>query len=126
MFNMINAIRVLIIEDEVDLGRAVKEIMTYIGAETTLVHDGQVALDWLAQHVPDCVILDLHLPNVSGLDILNAIRADERLKETRVFVVTADTERLSLAAQQADATLSKPYRVAELVDLLRKFRLRAR
>lgn len=122
---MMTAIRVLIVEDEVDLGRAVKEIMTYIGAETTLVHDGQVALDWLAQHVPDCVILDLHLPSVSGLDILNAIRADERLKATRVFVVTADEERLSLVAQQADATLSKPYRVSELVDLMRKFRLRA-
>lgn len=119
------AIRVLIVEDEVDLGRAVKEIMTYIGAETILVHDGHAALDWLRQNVVDCVILDMNLPGVSGLDILNAIRADERLKATRVFVVTADEERLSLAAQQADATLSKPYRVSELVDLMRKFRLRA-
>jgi DNA-binding response OmpR family regulator len=123
---MINAIHVLIVEDEVEQGRAVKEIMTYIGADTTLVHDGQVALDWLKQHVPDCVILDLHLPSVSGLDILKAIRADERLKGTRIFVVTADEERLSLAAQMADATLTKPYRVSELVDLLRKFHLRAR
>lgn len=110
--------RVLIVEDDKNLGPVVDEILTTNGYITTWVQDGQQALDWLADEVPDAVVLDMHLPHVSGITILDHIRADDRLKRTRVLAVTADALIAPLIQDKADATFLKPFSVVDFVGMM--------
>ena len=62
----------------------------------------------LAVTTPDLVVLDLHLPGIAGTDILRRIRADARLAETRVIIVTGDPLEAEGVRDQADLVLIKP------------------
>jgi CheY-like chemotaxis protein len=63
------------------------------------------------------VVLDLHLPHLSGRDILDEIRHDERLTSTRVIVATADPRMAEILDEQADLVLIKPISFGQLRDL---------
>ncbi|NJN97938.1 MAG: response regulator, partial [Anaerolineales bacterium] len=87
-----------------------------------IIQDGQVALQWLAATIPDVVILDLHLPSVSGAGVLKQIRADQRLTQTMVIIITADLYRAETLRDQADIILIKPISPIRLQDLITKLR----
>ena len=98
----------LIVEDEPDLATIFSEALRTASFETEIIQDGQKALDRLAETVPAVVVLDIHLPSVSGVDILREIRADERLTKTRVMVTTADPSTAQVLEDEADLVLIKP------------------
>ena len=69
--------------------------------------------------MPAVVLLDRHLPgHASGSDILHQIRADKRLAETRVIVITGHPELAETIRDEADVVLNKPVDVAQLSDLI--------
>jgi DNA-binding response OmpR family regulator len=107
----------LIVEDEIDLAIIFSKALQEAGFETQIVRAGDTALMWLNSTQPQIVILDLHLPRVSGEDILKQIRADERLIETKVIVSTADPRLGELLQDQADLVLLKPIGFSQLRDL---------
>jgi two-component system response regulator len=93
------------------------------------VRDGVEALAFLRRETPhqeaprpDLVLLDLNLPKLDGREVLARIRADPRLRELPVVVLTAsDSEREQLAASAADAFMTKPVdfqQVAKLVQMI--------
>jgi DNA-binding response OmpR family regulator len=104
----------LIIEDEADLATIFSEALKAGGFKTEIIQDGAVAIERLKEVEPIVVILDLHLPHVSGPDILRQIRADERLKDTRVLVATADASLAETLVDEADLVLLKPVSFAQL------------
>ena len=71
----------LIVEDETDLAIIFSKALQEAGFETQIVRAGDTALMWLSSTAPQIVVLDLHLPRVSGKEVLEQIRADERLTE---------------------------------------------
>jgi CheY-like chemotaxis protein len=72
-------------------------------------------------------LLDLNLPpHVSGSDVLHQIRADKRLAETRVIVVTGHPELAEAIGDEADAVLIKPVDVSVLSDLIARLHPRDR
>ena len=81
---------VLIIEDEAYLADIYALALQAVEFETDVASDGDMALSKLAEVIPDLVLLDLHLPRVAGRDILKYIRSDERLKDLKVILTTAD------------------------------------
>ena len=93
----------LIIEDEEVLAEIYTVALQMAGFETEVVGDGQQALTRLAEIVPTLVILDLHLPRVSGAEILHHIRGDERLSNTKVILATAQ-DRLADSSRQGDVS----------------------
>jgi DNA-binding response OmpR family regulator len=97
-----------IVEDEEVLAEIYTVALQMAGFETEVVGDGQQALARLAEIVPTLVILDLHLPHVSGAEILHHIRADERLSKTKVILATAQDRLADTLRAQADLTLLKP------------------
>jgi CheY-like chemotaxis protein len=99
---------VLIVEDDAKLSEIFSLTLQAAGYQTERVMDGAVALTRLAEIVPDLVVLDLHLPNVAGPDILHHIRADARLAKIRVLLVTADERLAETLEDQASLTLLKP------------------
>jgi CheY-like chemotaxis protein len=105
---------ILIADDEPTLRELVRASLdgNYRFAEAS---DGVVALQLARELDPDVIILDLMLPRLSGLDVLEELRADERLQHIPVLVMTAwnDTYDEALAAG-ANRFLAKPFHPDEL------------
>ena len=90
--------------------------------ETRTIVDGDAALAQLAQTVPAVIVLDLHLPNISGADVFAKIRADKRFANTRVILSTADAVQAEVLREQADFVLLKPVNPLQLRDLASRLR----
>jgi two-component system cell cycle response regulator DivK len=107
----------MIIEDNEDLGIIFAEALQAAGFETTLIPDGERALAQLKASVPRIIIVDLHLPHVSGEELLERIRDDARFDETRVIIATADPRMADMLKEKADLVLLKPISFGQLRDL---------
>ena len=106
-----------IIEDDEKLTEIFSQALKMAGFDTEFAHDGAVALDRLAELIPDLILLDLHLPSVPGDDILRYIRADARLKNIHVFLATADQLRAEMLRDHVTLVLLKPISVMQLQKL---------
>jgi DNA-binding response OmpR family regulator len=113
----------LIIEDDVDLAAIFAEAVQSAEFEVESIQDGDQALIRLASIVPAVVVLDLHLPHIGGEQILNHIRADSRLANTRIMVATADPVKADTLVEQADLVLIKPISFSQLRDMAKRLRL---
>jgi DNA-binding response OmpR family regulator len=107
----------LIVEDDNDLAIIFAMALQEVGFETQIVRAGDTALMWLSSSTPDIVVLDLHLPRVSGDTILEQIRADTRLDNTKVIITTADPRMAETIEAKADLVLLKPVGFGQLRDL---------
>lgn len=108
--------RVIVVEDDPDLVQMMAELLEELGMETSKARDGQEALHQIRQTSPDLVILDMHLPGLSGAEIIKKIRADQRLVNTKIVLMTADVTA-ARSEHQADWILLKPVNMAELNEL---------
>jgi DNA-binding response OmpR family regulator len=111
-----------VIEDDEDLSKIFTEALLAAGYQVETIGDGAVAEQRLKEVVPEIVILDLRLPNVEGGTLLAQIRADERLKATRVIIATADALLGEYYNAQADLVLVKPISYIQLRDLTARYR----
>ncbi len=104
---------VLVADDEPHIGRIIKMKLEQGPFRVSLAHDGQEALDVLAQHGDvDVVLLDLMMPQVSGLDVLAQLRADDRYRDVPCIILTAaGQEQQYRAAMALGATdfMTKPF-----------------
>ena len=112
----------LIIEDDPKLAHIFGEALRAAEFETEIIKEGDSALARLAVTIPAVVVLDLHLPEVSGETILHQIRADERLTGTSVMIATADPYLAETLRSQADLVLIKPISFGQLRDLAKRLR----
>ena len=119
---------VLVADDEPHIGRIIKMKLEQGPFRVTLAYDGQEAIDLLeSQSDIDLVLLDLMMPNLSGLDVLARIRSTDRLKHLPCIILTAaGQEAQHQKAMEHGATefLTKPFspkklyaRTAELAGL---------
>jgi CheY-like chemotaxis protein len=111
---------VLIIEDATEIAEIFAEILQNQNLLTEIVGDGARALHLLAERTPALILLDMHLPNVSGLQILNYIRSNPRFAMTRVIAVTADALIASSLEEKADLVLIKPVTYSQIGDLSKR------
>lgn len=112
---------VLSVEDEPDIAGLLAAFFKASGQGLVHVDPRSVddVLTALETHTPTCVLLDLNLAGLSGLDVLEAIRADARYRDLPVVVVTADSRPVTRTrADQLGATafVPKPFNVVELFD----------
>lgn len=112
----------LIVEDDFDLGTIFAEALKMSGFDTEVITDGQVALNRMEEVVPFVVILDLHLPTVSGAEILHYIKHDTRLQDTHVVVATADPRMADTLRSDATFVLDKPVSYQQLKLLTTRLR----
>jgi two-component system KDP operon response regulator KdpE len=111
--------RVLVVDDEPPITRAVAANLRVRGFEVVTVATGEAALTAVEVHQPDCVVLDLALPDMAGLEVLRRLRT---WTEVPVVVLTAaESERDKVAALDlgADDYVTKPFGVAELMARVR-------
>jgi CheY-like chemotaxis protein len=110
--------RVLVVEDNVDIGWLLCHALRSAGWTTDLAHRGDLALDRLARPpLPDLVVLDYRMPELTGEDVLRAIRAHPQLAELPVVLCTADGSRGLPADLRAmvSAVIDKPFTIAQVV-----------
>jgi CheY-like chemotaxis protein len=107
----------MIIEDHEDAAVIFANALRGTGFEIEVIRTGDVALTRLAETTPAVVILDLHLPRVSGAEILRQIRADVRLAGVYVIVATAYPNLAMRLSARADQTFFKPVSYIQLRDL---------
>jgi len=109
---------VVIIEDEPYIVEALSFLLEREGLTVSSYSDGAGSVDFIANHSPDLVILDIMLPNVSGMQILEEIRRSQKLSELPVLMLTAKGQKKDqLAAEDAGVSLfmTKPFANDELV-----------
>lgn len=106
----------LIIEDDPEIAN-ILSISLKSDFEVESITDGNAAITRLTQVVPVLIVLDLHLPEVSGMDIFARIRSDARLRQTKVIVCSADALRADVLRSQADLVLLKPVSPGQLREL---------
>ena len=80
----------LIVEDSPDTAEIFDAALTTAGYQTEVIGDGKIAIDRLDEIEPYLILLDLHLPNVPGDQILDHIIKQERLQDVRVIIASAD------------------------------------
>ena len=107
----------LIVEDDQDLAIIFARALQDAGFETQIVRSGDTALMWLSSTTPDVVVLDLHLPRISGGDLLQRIRANPQLEGVKVIIATADPQLAEVLQEEADLVLLKPIGFSQLRDL---------
>jgi two-component system, OmpR family, KDP operon response regulator KdpE len=107
--------RILVVDDESSLVRAVAANLRARGYEALTAASGEAALTVIETHQPDCIVLDLGLPGVDGLEVLRRLRT---WATTPVVILTAvDDERDKATALDlgADDYVTKPFAMAELL-----------
>ncbi|HWL90757.1 MAG TPA: response regulator transcription factor [Actinomycetota bacterium] len=110
---------ILVIEDEGSLADTIRYGLEREGFKVTVVADGRTALERFRADRPALVILDLMLPELSGLDVCRAIRAES---DAPIVIVTAKDEEADKVAGLelgADDYVTKPFSVRELVSRVR-------
>jgi DNA-binding response OmpR family regulator len=114
---------VLLIEDEPNIAEAIRFLLSRDGLGVTVLDHGAKAMAVMREKVPALVILDLMLPDISGLEILTAMRGERAFRGVPVLMLTAKGQaRDREAAEKAGASLfmAKPFANAELMAAVRQ------
>jgi DNA-binding response OmpR family regulator len=106
-----------IIEDDQDLSTIFADALETVGYKVEQIKDGLLAQQRLNEEVPFLILLDMHLPHVSGADLLTKIKADDRFKGTTVILTTADARMAEAYEPMADFVMVKPISFVQLRDL---------
>ena len=114
----------LLIEDDRDVATLFKHVLDMAGYHSEIVYDGLEAMKQLSAVEPDVVLLDLQLPGMSGVDILQKMRADERMATIPVVVITAYANYAKNLPIAPDLFLLKPVDIHDLSSLLQRLRNR--
>ena len=87
------ASNIIIIEDDNDIQLYVSTILECYGYSLFSAHSGSEALSLLDEVMPDLILLDIHLPDMNGLELLKSIRRNQSLKNIPVLAMTADASK---------------------------------
>ena len=112
----------LVVEDDSDLGDTIVTFLKEEGLEAKLARDGDQAMRMVDQLGPSAMILDLMMPRRDGFSVLRELRADGRIGNLPVIVVTATfglSERLYATELGAADYVTKPFELDELLERVR-------
>jgi two-component system KDP operon response regulator KdpE len=111
--------RILVVDDEPPIRRGLRTNLERHGFRVETADSGKAALDHLAQHSADLVVLDLGLPDMSGLDIIRDLRARSNIPIVVLSVKSAERDKVAALDLGADDYLTKPFGVDELLARVR-------
>ncbi len=109
---------ILIVDDSQDIALISARMLSQRGFAVITASEGAEALAIVARQRPDCVLLDVMMPRMSGLEVLERLKADPTTASIPVIMVTAkttDDDVLSGYQQGADYYITKPFTADELV-----------
>lgn len=110
---------VVVVDDEVDLLNALKGILEDEGYEVVSFVRGAEALAYMERQPPDLVLMDVMMPFMNGIDVLERMRELPRLAHTPVIMMSAAPMGQSLAPRTAQGFLAKPFDLEHLLATVR-------
>ena len=117
-------IKILVVDDFATMRKVIRNLLKQVGYENIVeAEDGVTALRVLKSQKIDLVISDWNMPNMTGLELLKAVRADEELKATPFLMVTAEALQDNvIAAVKAGVSnyIVKPFTAEVLNDKIKK------
>lgn len=111
--------KILVADDEPNIVISLEYLLKREGYTVLVARDGQEALNSITREKPDLVLLDVMMPIKTGLEVLQAVRASDELRLTKILMLTAkgrDTDVTKGLALGADAYMTKPFSTRELVE----------
>jgi two-component system cell cycle response regulator DivK len=115
---------VLIVEDNELNMKLFHDLLDAHGYQTLQTKDGMEALAMVRKHRPDLILMDIQLPEVSGLEVIKWIKEDDNLRSIPVVAVTAfamkgDEEKMREGG--CDAYIAKPISVGKFIETVKQF-----
>jgi two-component system KDP operon response regulator KdpE len=111
--------RVLVVDDEAQIIRALTVNLQALGYEVDAAGTGEDALKRAADHKPDAVILDLGLPGIDGVEVIRGLRGWTKIPIIVLSVREEEREKIAALDAGADDYVTKPFGMGELVARLR-------
>lgn len=115
---------VMIVEDNELNMKLFRDLIEAHGYETVQTRSGLKAVELARETRPDLILMDIQLPEISGLDVTRAMKADDELKSIPIIAVTAfamkgDEERIMQGG--CEAYISKPISVTRFIETIKQF-----
>jgi diguanylate cyclase (GGDEF)-like protein len=110
---------IVIVDDAADVRLFARMTLTAAGFGVHEAETGEGAIDLIRRVLPDCVVLDTHMPGISGLDVCRVLRADPTTRELTVVMLTSDgkaTEKAEAFSLDVDDYIVKPFVPRDLVS----------
>ena len=111
--------RILVVDDEPAILRALRTLLARHGFQVEVAETGHEALERYSYHRPDLILLDLGLPDIDGLEVVREIRANANTPIVILSVKGAERDKVSALDLGADDYLTKPFGVDELLARVR-------
>ncbi|MEO8692933.1 MAG: response regulator [Acidimicrobiales bacterium] len=111
--------RILAVDDEPQMRRALLANLTARGYEVDLAADGETAVRAAGERPPDLVLLDLGLPGISGLEVIEALRTWTKVPIIVLSARVADPDKIAALDAGADDYVTKPFSIGELMARVR-------
>lgn len=113
---------ILIVEDEVQFAEGMAEIIAPEGFKTVIAHSGEEGLRLAREYMPDGIILDLGLPDMDGVAVLDRFKSDKEIRHIPIEIVSARDKDMSLISKGAIGFLQKPIDEASLKGVMADMR----
>lgn len=105
-------VKILLIEDEEDIAELVKMHAEMAGYKVVVEHDGINGFMAVEKEKPDLIVLDIMLPGISGLDVCRKVKANDKLRDIPIIMISAKSEELDVVLGLelgADDYVTKPF-----------------
>lgn len=114
---------VLVVDDEPNIVLSLEFLMKRAGFDVRIARDGEEALEAVADHMPDLILLDLMIPKRDGYDVCQTLRAKKKYADIKIIMLTAkglEAEREKGLALGATEYVTKPFATKDLVELVKE------
>ena len=116
---MIQEARILLVDDEVSIQRAVEPLLRSRGYQVDVAGTGTQALKMLVERSPDLIVLDLGLPDIEGTEVCRRVRASSKIPIVVLSARGAEADKVNALDLGADDYVTKPFGPEELLARIR-------
>jgi len=114
--------KVLVVDDEPFICRSLSFVLRKENYEVFEARNGEDALAFIRENQPDLVFMDVMMPKMNGFDVTRAVKSDDKLKGTKIILLTAkgqDADRATGVEAGADDYMTKPFSPSKILERAR-------
>lgn len=115
--------KILIIDDEIDVMKMLVYRLRAKGFEIYTAVNGESGVNLAKEKIPDLIVLDYRLPDISAVEVSQKLKQEEALKQIPIILITASVDGIELKAKECQAVdfLAKPIDPQDLYEKVEKF-----
>lgn len=121
--NSLTAPPILVVEDNPDNYRLAEMILKHMGYQVVIMKTGKEALLWCEQNLPKLILMDISLPELSGVEVTQLLKEKIKFQKIPIVAMTAHAmreDKENLLSYGFDHYLGKPYQPQDLIKLIKK------